>query len=756
MALFLLVASHAWAAGFSDKARWITASHPNINNPNTWIAFRKDVHVDKVKGEVLASIAADSKYWLWVNGELAVFEGGLKRGPNPTDSYYDTVDLAPYLHKGDNSIAVLVCYFGKTGFSHISSGKSGLLFDSPSIGLHSDASWMSAKYLAYGTAPIPEPNYRLSESNIRFDGKLEMVGWQTRQIAKLANMHPSVELGQAGSKPWNKLHPRPTPLWKDYGLTPVNYVVRQGADGDTLVARLPYNMQYTPYISLNDPKGGTLIRLQSDHIKIGTEWCVVAEYVTRQGEQQYESLGWISGDELHVIVPHGFDVSSVSLQVRETGFNTVPEGTFTCDDEFFCRFWRKGLRTLYVNMRDTFFDCPDRERAQWWGDICIMMGECFYTYDTQVHSLMRKGIYELCNFQNKDGILHSPIPGNYDSELPAQMLSSVGRYGIWHYFMNTGDTATIRMAYPYIKKYLANWKIEEPSGLTAERHGAWDWGDWGDHRDIRLLYAGWHYIALDAASNMALLLGYPAEAEAYRKTMARVKEGFEACWNGRSYRHPSHKGEDDDRVQALAVVAGIAGKDKYDSIYRFLQSTRHASPYMEKYVMESLFIMGYPEYAMQRCRERYGDMVRDSRFSTLYEGWALGQDVFGEGTVNHAWSGGPLTVIAQYLMGVAVREPGWSSFTVCPQPTDFGTASISIPTVRGMVCSSFKRSGESIQYELTVPSGTRAYFYLPADEALTLGGKFGKYVCDDPSVQREGRKCLLLPQGKYKFRCSKR
>ena len=107
-------------------------------------------------------------------------------------------------------------------------------------------------------------------------------------------------------------------------------------------------------------------------------------------------------------------------------------------------------------------------------------------------------------------------------------------------------------------------------------------------------------------------------------------------------------------------------------------------------------------------------------------------------------------------MGVAVREPGWSSFTVCPQPTDFGTASISIPTVKGTICSSFKRSGESIQYELTVPSGTTAYFYLPADEAPTLGGKFGKYVCDDPSVQREGRKCLLLPQGKYKFRYSKR
>jgi alpha-L-rhamnosidase len=34
---------------------------------------------------------------------MVVFEGGLKRGSNPKDTYYDEVDLTPYLKKGDNN-----------------------------------------------------------------------------------------------------------------------------------------------------------------------------------------------------------------------------------------------------------------------------------------------------------------------------------------------------------------------------------------------------------------------------------------------------------------------------------------------------------------------------------------------------------------------------------------------------------------------------------------------------------------------------
>ena len=56
---------------------------------------------------VSLKIAADTKYWLYVNGELVVREGGLKRGPNPTDSYCDVFDNVPNLKCGRNRVAVL-------------------------------------------------------------------------------------------------------------------------------------------------------------------------------------------------------------------------------------------------------------------------------------------------------------------------------------------------------------------------------------------------------------------------------------------------------------------------------------------------------------------------------------------------------------------------------------------------------------------------------------------------------------------------
>jgi hypothetical protein len=43
----------------------------------------KKSSLDQKPQNALVQIAADSKYWLWINGELAVFEGGVKRGPTP-------------------------------------------------------------------------------------------------------------------------------------------------------------------------------------------------------------------------------------------------------------------------------------------------------------------------------------------------------------------------------------------------------------------------------------------------------------------------------------------------------------------------------------------------------------------------------------------------------------------------------------------------------------------------------------------------
>lgn len=103
-------------------------------------------------------------------------------------------------------------------------------------------------------------------------------------------------------------------------------------------------------------------------------------------------------------------VALTRVAYRETGYDTEPQGSFRCDDDFYNRFWQKALRTLYVNMRDNYFDCPDRERAQWWGDVVVLMGESFYAYSISAHALMRKAILELAGWQKPGGELFSPIP----------------------------------------------------------------------------------------------------------------------------------------------------------------------------------------------------------------------------------------------------------------------------------------------------------------------------------------------------------
>ena len=59
--------------------------------PGTWWCFRNTVTLDETPRSLELRLAADTKYWLWVNGELQVAEGGLKRGPNPSDTYCDVI-----------------------------------------------------------------------------------------------------------------------------------------------------------------------------------------------------------------------------------------------------------------------------------------------------------------------------------------------------------------------------------------------------------------------------------------------------------------------------------------------------------------------------------------------------------------------------------------------------------------------------------------------------------------------------------------
>lgn len=690
------------------KAKWITSDRAQ-SKTNSWICYQKNVQLPELDNQpVYADIAVDSKYWLWVNGELVVFEGGLKRGPNPSDTYYDHVDLTPYLVKGDNSIAILLWYFGKDGFSHNSSGKAGLLFDcqTEKFEILSDGSWGCRYYNAYEETGAPYPNWRLPESNIRFNAQKEIVGW----TEKGANpkFPGALVLGEAGMSPWHNLVERPIPQWKNYGIR--DYVAIEKKEGlavDTFYCKLPYNCHVTPCLDVVS-SAGKEIRIQTDHYLGGSEPNVRAEYVTKEGAQAYESLGWMNGHTVIYQIPKGVQVNS--LQYRETGYNTEFTGTFVCNDDFLNRLREKAVRTLYVTMRDTYMDCPDRERSQWWGDEVNELGEAFYATDRRGHQLAYKGILELMGWQRYDGVIFSPCPaGNWRKELPAQMLASIGYYGFRTYYFYSGDDRFIPKVYDGMKRYLHDvWKTDE-DGLVITRHGEWSWGDWGSHIDLDVLLNAWYYLALKAELEFAQILQKADDVKMIKGMMDKMDVNFnKRFWTGKEYRSPNYRGETDDRGHAMAVLSGLAQPEQYPLIYEVLKKEYHASPYMEKYVGEALFVMGYPEFALQRTRERFASMVNYPGCTTLWEGWGIGKEGFGGGSVNHAWSGGTLTLLSQYVAGITPIKPGFKEFQIKPQMGDLTSAKVTVDTRYGLIKADLQRKGKRIRISVEVPEGTSA------------------------------------------------
>lgn len=742
--------------------QWITAFE-NQNATNTWICFQKEFQVNEVPSKAIAKIAVDSKYWLWINGKMVVWEGAVKRGPNPQDTYYDEVDMASFLNQGENTIAVLVWYFGKEGFSYNPSGSGALFFDCKTEGftLQSDASWKSILHPAFYNLEKPEPNFRLSESNIGFDARIDINGWEQPKSPICQHWAAAKELGKENSKPWNKLHHRIIPMWKDFGLKKyISEQVLPGEDQDTLVCRLPYNAQITPFMEVEATEGKH-ITLQTDGYHGGSAYNVRGEYITKQGIQQYESLGWMNGENVFYIYPKGVQIRNVMY--RETGYDTAFEGYFKCNVPFFNELWKKAQRTLYITMRDTYMDCPDRERAQWWGDAVNESGEAFYALSASSHLLMKKGMYELIGWQRPTGEIFSPIPSsNYHTELPGQMLASTGYFGFWNYYQSTGDLQPIRDLYPGIQRYLNVWQ-KNTDGTVKFRAGEWTWGDWGTDIDFEVLFNAWYYIALKGQLNMAKALNLNQDAARINQEMKELKTAFnKVFWTGKEYRHPQYKLRTDDRVHALAVVGGLADKEKYPAILNVLKAQEHASPYMEKYVIEALFQMNAEEYGLTRLKKRFQEMVEDPIRSTLYEGWSIGPGGFGGGTTNHAWSGGGLTIMSQYVCGVSPLTPGYESCSIRPQPGNIQTAETLVPTVKGNIKVNFQNNKQSFSLSVETPTTMKAVVRIPVKGSqITANGelvwKRGKFIngspCIEPNLQ-EGNKYVsfsLTKGGKWNF-----
>ena len=708
-------------------------------NKNTWACFRKIINIDSEEDieNIKAKIAVDSKYWLYINGEIVLKEGGLKRGEKPDSIYYDEIVLDDYLKEGENTIAVLVWYFGKTSYSHVSTLKPAFLFQTR-IGdktIISDSSWKAIQNPTY-LKDIPIINGRLSEENIYYDARKEINNWYGEEFDDSAWSN-ATELGIAGDMPWGELIKRTIPFFEYSEIKEYENLgdyKGQTVDRDTVLPlKLPCNMQIVPYFKVEAKAGQKFyITLDEEYNSKGKEHKTT--YIAKDGIQEFESPAWINGEKIYYFIPK--DAKIIEIGYRETGYKVDEYGNFKTDDEFYNKLWKKATTTLKLNMRDTYMDCPDRERAEWWSDANIDMEQAVYSLDPNANYLYRKAVNTTIGWRYDNLLMTiSPINDSNTMHLPIQML--LGVVSMHDYYLYTGDKEYLEQIYPIVKAYLYEWKVD-PNGvaLCENPYALWRWEDSSGNNDYVAAENAWYYYALSRFYSMAIVLNRKIDIPDVELRLSLIRNQFEEkYWRGDGYREWGNQ-EYDTRVNAVAVLSGIADESKYDAITNILMGDRENSPLMEKYILEALCKMGKIEEAQTRMKLQYQEMV-DLEESTLCEYFDV-----KTGSKNHGWSGGPIIIMNKYFAGITPSNPGFKEINLKPQFGNLKNIESKVNTVSGTINVKASKNNEQIKIDLNTPVRIRvALEKTSGDPTIFINGK---------CVYKNGKKKFNF-QGKYDY-----
>ena len=716
-------------------AKWIWASTTSVNS---YVAFRKTFSLEKVPEEAVANIAAESKYYLWMNEELAVFDGASKRGATPYDGFYEQVDLADYLKQGENTLVILVSYNGRGGNSSVDPGKAGLLFQMQAgdVTVVSDSSFKANRLRAYrnqGLLGADWPNYSqssmLAEWNVYYDAR-ESVGDYTASDFDDSSWENATVVTEAGGQPFNDTYLSVIPLMKfdkEYTFLESEYIGQKLTQDTIITIDLPENMQFSPYFELTAESSGLRFTYYTNTLTSQGIDSFRDDYVTAGGAQTYESLPWRSGSQLIIEAPAGITFTKIGY--RRSGYGSERSGSIVTENGDVNTLWEKAVNTLLICMRDTYMDCPERERSPYIGDAANQIGETFYSLDENSWAMTKKTILNIIGWTKTDNCIPLRSPSLATNENPVQTLNFL--VSVYEYLLYTGDEATVRLFYPVAVNYLKLWELND-DGSIVYRDGTFMWVDWGDGADAEVLQNCWYYYALSSTQKLAKALGISSDEAFFTERIQKVAAGFAKFKKQGGYSSGTAY---DDRANAMAVVSGLAEEDMYDEILNVLTPTYGASPYMEKFVEEALCLMGEYEACLTRMLTRYQPMI-DDKDSTLWELWEK-----DAGTINHGWTGGSLTVLSKYFGGISPESAGYGSYSI--RLTDvFSSLSMSVVTPEATLSYSIKRAEDG-----TVTISLEA---IDADGSLYIPASWGTVAAGSATVTKDGDfNVVALAKGSY-------
>lgn len=683
---------------------------------------------------------------LYLNGDKvgdAVLSPGLTEYSKRT--FYVTHDVTKQLQQGRNAVGVILGngrYFAprsKVPMETRTFGYPKLLLqmhidytDGSSAEIISDDTW---KLTTNG--PIRANNEYDGEE---YDARLEMPGWAKAGFDDKTWRAAQLVKGPEGVLAAEMIEPiRVTQTIKPIAMSepkPGVYIYDMGQ-----------NMVGWCRLKVSGPKGATVSVRHAEILKDGML------YLDNIRSAQVTNLYTLKGEGEEVYEPrftyHGFRYVEVrgfpgtptlaSIEGRVVHDDVPRAGEFVSSNPLLNQIYQNIFWGVRGNYRSMPTDCPQRdERHGWLGDRSAESKGETYLFD--VSALYSKWIDDIRDSQKDSGSIPDVAP--YYWPIYSDNITWPGSYVIIPNSLREqyGDTRLIERHYPTMKMWVQHMgTFIKDDLMPKDTYGDWCVPPESQHlihsqdpmRKTKgeILGTCYYYHILRLMEQYANLLAKPEDAKQFGALAERMKVAFNKKY------FDAEKAQYDNGSQTSSVLPLAFGlvPDEYrqrvfDKLVQKItvETKSHIGTGLVggQWLMRVLSDNGRADLAYtiasQKDYPSWGYMISKGA-TTIWELWNGDTADPAMNSGNHVMLVGDLNIwMHEYLGGIRPdpKYPGFQRFVLRPYPVgDLRFVKASHRSMHGLIESKWRREGNWLMLDVTVPTNTSATLYLPARAA---------------------------------------
>lgn len=744
-------------------ARWIAVRDAPAYDYGVY-HFRRTFDLAAKPGRFIAHVSADNRYQLFVNGRRVSW------GPARGDLFhwrFETLDLAPYLQTGKNTLAAIIWNFADQAPQAQITLRTGFLMQGDSQAervVDTGAEWKCALSDAYSpiAAASQVRGYWAAGLANQVDGRKYLWGWETGDFDDSA-WRPAVAIGNAAGReasdspsrwmlvertiPAMEEQPQrlqklrrvsgiPQPAGFPAAPSPVTIPPQTRAtlllDQTHLTTAYPelivtggrdavVRMRYAESLYVAPASGGRSSEKGNRDDVDGKQFVGYYDEFTADGgaRRTFRPLWWRTYRYLELDVQTKDQALAIDdLRATYVGFPFERRARFDAATPDIQKMLDVGWRTARLCAHETYMDCPYYEQLQYGGDTRVQgLISLFNAGDGR---LLRNAIDLLNDSRQSEGCPMSRYPTRLEQYIPAFAPWWIAM--VHDYFWYVDDPAFVRRMLPGVRAVLSFFAGFQKENGSLGPLPWWRFMDWtpkwqggnppqasdGSSApfDFLLLLAfGW-------AAEMEDALGIRAEADLCREKRRQLLATAQSLYwdpEKKMYADTPARNQFSQHANILAVLAGaIEGQAARDLMARIQTAPELATA--------GLFFRFYMHQALAMAGEGDGylEQLDDWRKMIANGLTTFAENVESPGAPSrsdcHAWSASPNIEIFRTVLGVDSAAPGFRRVSVRPHLGKLPFVAGSVPHPKGSVDVRVEPAGQTWRISVQLPAGTPGVF----------------------------------------------